>query len=139
MGTEQRSQREFYRAESFDEASALLVEHDAAVIAGGQSLMPLLRQGVVDNDVIVDISTIDGHDEIVAGEETLSLGGLVTHRDLIESDLDETPWRALPETAQRIGDRQVRNWGTIGGSVAHADPSLDYPPTMIAMDATVDF
>ena len=139
MGSHLTHESEFYRADSFAEAASLLADHDAAVIAGGQSLMPLLRQGVVDADVIVDISGIEGHDEITTGPEGLSLGGLVTHRDLIESDLQETPWRSLPETAKTIGDRQVRNWGTIGGSIAHADPSLDYPPTMIAMDAEVEY
>lgn len=139
MGSHLTHESEFYRADSFTEAASLLADHDAAVIAGGQSLMPLLRQGVVDADVIVDISGIEGHDEITTGPEELSLGGLVTHRDLIESDLQETPWRSLPETAKTIGDRQVRNWGTIGGSIAHADPSLDYPPTMIAMDAEVEY
>jgi len=139
MGPHSTHESEFYRADSFAEASSLLADHDAAVIAGGQSLMPLLRQGLVDADVIVDISGIEGHDEIGVGPEELYLGGLVTHRELIESDLGETPWRSLPETAERIGDRQVRNWGTIGGSVAHADPSLDYPPTMIVMDAEVEY
>lgn len=139
METELRSDREFYRADSFGEAASLLAEHDAAVIAGGQSLMPLLRQGGVDADVLVDISGIDGHDEVDPGPEELYLGGLATHRDLIESDLSETPWHALPATAKRIGDRQVRNWGTIGGSIAHADPSLDYQPSMMAMDAVVEY
>lgn len=138
MGSHLTHESEFYRADSFAEAASLLADHDAAVIAGGQSLMPLMRQGMVDADVIVDLSSIDGHDEIETGPEGLYLGGLVTHRELIESDLRETPWRSLPETAKTIGDRQVRNWGTIGGSVAHADPSLDYPPTMIAMDAEVE-
>lgn len=139
MATDPVSESQFYRAGSFAEASALLAEHDAAVIAGGQSLMPLIRQGVVDKDVIVDISSIDEHTGIEPGEEELYLGGLVTHRELIESDLPTTPWRALPETAEEIGDRQVRNWGTIGGSVAHADPSIDYPPTMMALDAEVEY
>jgi len=138
MSIETRTGSEFYRATSFSEAAALLRDNDAAVIAGGQSLMPLLRQGVIDKDVIVDVSGIDGHDEIDPGDDRLYLGGLATHRDLIEGGLGETPWRVLPETAKEIGDRQVRNWGTIGGSIAHADPSLDYPPPMMALDAEVE-
>ncbi|WP_336001874.1 FAD binding domain-containing protein [Halorientalis halophila] len=138
MATEQRNDSEFYRAGSFAEAAALLREHDAAVIAGGQSLMPLIRQGVIDKEAIVDVSAIEGHDEVDPDGDELYLGGLATHRELIESDLGETPWSTLIETAKEIGDRQVRNWGTIGGSIAHADPSLDYPPTMIAMDAEVE-
>ncbi|QLD89143.1 xanthine dehydrogenase family protein subunit M [Natronomonas salina] len=138
MAIEQRNNSEFYRASSFAEAANLLREHDAAIIAGGQSLMPLLRQGVIDKEAIVDVSAIEGHNEIDTDDTELYLGGLATHRELIESDLAETPWDALVETAKEIGDRQVRNWGTIGGSIAHADPSLDYPPTMIALDAEVE-
>lgn len=138
MAIEVSSSSDFHKAASFSEAASLLREHDAAIIAGGQSLMPLLRQGMIDKDVIVDISAIEGHDEIDTDGDNLYLGGLATHRDLIESDLDDTPWQALPETAKEIADRQVRNWGTIGGSIAHADPSLDYPPTMIALDAEVE-
>lgn len=138
MAMEASNGSQFYRAASFSEAASLLREHDAAIIAGGQSLMPLLRQGVIDKDVIVDVSAIEGHDEVDVGDDELYLGGLATHRDLVESGLDETPWRAIPETAKEIGDRQVRNWGTVGGSIAHADPSLDYPPTMMALDAEVE-
>jgi carbon-monoxide dehydrogenase medium subunit len=138
MAADLHNDSQFYRADSFAEATALLREHDAALIAGGQSLMPLLRQGIVEKEVIVDISGIEGHDEIHSGDERLSVGGLVTHRDVAESDLDGTPWRALPEAAGQIGDPQVRNWGTVGGAVAHGDPTLDYPPTMLAMDAEVE-
>lgn len=138
MAMEASNSSEFYRASSFSEAATLLREHDAVIIAGGQSMMPLLRQGMIDTDVIVDISTIEGHDEIEVGDDELSLGALVTHTELVESDLDETPWRALRDAAKVVGDRQVRNWGTVGGSIAHADPSLDYPPTMIVMDAEVE-
>jgi CO/xanthine dehydrogenase FAD-binding subunit len=138
MATEQPTDSQFYRASSFAEAAEVLRERDAAIIAGGQSLMPLLRQGVIDKDVVVDVSNIEGHDEIDTDGDELYLGGLATHRELIESDLVDTPWRTLVETAKEIGDRQVRNWGTVGGSIAHADPSLDYPPTMIALDAQVE-
>jgi len=137
MAADLHDDSEFYRAGSLAEAADLLAERDAALIAGGQSLMPLLRQGVIEKEVIVDISGIEGHDEIDAGDE-LYLGGLVTHHELAESDLDGTPWRALPEAAGQIGDPQVRNWGTVGGAVAHGDPTLDYPPTMMAMDAEVE-
>lgn len=129
---------EFYRARSIREASELLQEHEAVLVAGGQSLMPLIRQGLIQRDAIVDISGIESHDTIDIDDQ-LSVGGLATHRDLIEADLEATPWRALGETAAHIGDRQVRNWGTIGGSVAHADPSLDYPPSMAVLEAVVEY
>lgn len=130
---------QFHRASSIAEAAGLLREHDAVLVSGGQSLMPLIRQGLIDRNVIVDISGIPGYDEITVEDDAIHLGGLATHRDLVESDLEGTPWYPLVETAKEIGDRQIRNWGTIGGSVAHADPSLDYPPTMTVLDAEVEF
>lgn len=139
MAIEQSSERRFHRASSIAEAATLLREEDAALVSGGQSLMPLIRQGMIDRDLVVDISGIDAHDEIYVDDDGLHLGGLATHRDLIEAGLFDSPFRALPETAKEIGDRQVRNWGTIGGSVAHADPSLDYPPTLSVMDAEVEY
>lgn len=137
MATESTEAGAFYRAESISAAVDLLQEHDAVLVAGGQSLMPLLRQGLIDRSVIVDISGIDDHREIVVIDDELQIGALVTHRSLVESDTVAGPWRALSETAKEIGDPQVRNWGTIGGGVAHADPSLDYPPTLSVLDATI--
>lgn len=139
MATESAGGGEFYRASSIPEATALLREHEAVLVSGGQSLMPLLRQGMIDRDVIVDISSIEGYGDVTVDDDGLHLGGLATHRTLVEAELRDTPYRALAETAKEIGDEQVRNWGTIGGSVAHADPSLDYPPTLIAMDAVVEY
>jgi carbon-monoxide dehydrogenase medium subunit len=139
MATEANTTSEFHKADSFEEAHALLCDHDAAVIAGGQSLMPLVRQGMVDKELIVDISEIDDHNKIAIDSEALSIGGLTTHQEIVKSDLTGTPWHVLPETAKGIGDRQVRNWGTVGGSIAHSDSSADYPPPMIAMDAEVEY
>lgn len=139
MAAESSGGGEFHRASSIREAAALLAEHDAVLVSGGQSLMPLLRQGMIDRDVIVDISGISGHDDVVVEDDGLHLGGLATHRDIVDAGLSGTPYRALAETAKEIGDEQVRNWGTVGGGVAHADPSLDYPPTLIAMDAVVEY
>lgn len=132
------SEGEFYRAYSIQQATDLLRAHNAVLVSGGQSVMPLLRQGLIDKDVIVDISGLDAHREVEV-DEGLVIGGLVTHQELIESGLDETLWAALVETAEQIGDVQVRNWGTVGGAVAHADPSLDYPPTLTVYDAAVTF
>lgn len=139
MATESTDVGAFYRADTIADAVALLREHDAVLIAGGQSLMPLLRQGMIDRNVIVDISGVTEHNEIAVDGEDLVVGGLATHREVIESNAVAGSWRALSETAKAIGDPQVRNWGTVGGGVAHADPSLDYPPTLIAMDATVEY
>lgn len=138
MTTDLRDDREFHRVSTIQEASDILRETEAVLISGGQSLMPLLRQGMIDRDVIVDISGVEEHTEIYINDD-LHLGGLATHRDLLESEVKSTPWHALVETAKEIGDRQVRNWGTIGGSVAHADPSLDYPPVMTVMDANIEY
>lgn len=137
MAIEVPEESEFYRAETIKEATELLAERDAAVISGGQSLMPLIRQGMIDKNVIVDISNIDGYDDARIDDDGLHLGGLMTHRELIESEAAESQWSVLTEAAKEIGDRQVRNWGTVGGAVAHADPTLDYPPAMTVLDARV--
>lgn len=137
MAIEVPEESEFHMAETIREATKILAERDAAVISGGQSLMPLIRQGMIDKKVIVDISNIEGHDEVEIDDDGLHLGGLLTHHELVESEVSASPWSILSETAARIGDRQVRNWGTVGGAVAHADPTLDYPPTMTVLDAYV--
>jgi aerobic carbon-monoxide dehydrogenase medium subunit len=137
METEVSEEMTFYRASSVEDATRRLRENDAVLVSGGQSLMPLLRQGMINKDIVVDISAVHEHDAIEWDDEMLRLGGLATHHELVESGISETPWRVLVETAKEIGDRQVRNWGTIGGGVAHGDPSLDYPPSMTVLDATI--
>jgi carbon-monoxide dehydrogenase medium subunit len=128
---------DLHRPESLEAATDLLREGDAVLISGGQSLIPQLRAGELDYDAVVDLSGIDGHDRI-DHDDGLRIGGLVTYQEVIESDLEKTPFRVLSETAEGIADRQVRNWGTVGGAVATGNPAMDYPPTLTVLDALVE-
>jgi CO/xanthine dehydrogenase FAD-binding subunit len=135
MSINSLEQKEFYAAGTIREATKILSQQDATVISGGQSLLPLIRQGKLDKSVIVDISGIDAYDSIKMSKNGLTLGGLLTYHDLIESEVSDSPWAILSEASKQIADRQVRNWGTIGGAVAYGDPTYDLPPALIAFDA----
>jgi carbon-monoxide dehydrogenase medium subunit len=113
----------------------LLAESDAKVIAGGQSLIPVLKLRIARPSVVVDISRLDLRG-VAESEGELHIGPLTTWRELIDSDAFERPaLAAIPECARGIGDLQVRNLGTIGGSVVHADPASDMPAVLLALDA----
>lgn len=105
---------------------------EAKVMAGGHSLLPLLKFRLAQPAVIVDLRSIAGLDRIREEDGELRIGALATHRQILEDPATEA-YPLLRETAAGIGDRQVRNWGTIGGSCAHADPASDWPAVLIAV------
>lgn len=120
-------------------ACSLLEEYGdaAAVLSGGQSLLPLLRQRVASFDVLVDINNLDGHDYIERDGGTLRVGCLARHADVTNSTLVAETNPTLAEAVGTIGDVQVRNRGTLCGAVAEADPRGD-PPTLVTLfDAEV--
>jgi carbon-monoxide dehydrogenase medium subunit len=123
---------------SLDEAIGLLAEDgETRPLAGGHSLLPMMKLRLAEPAALVDIGRIPGLDGIeVAGEE-LRIGALATHASVAASELVRERCRVLAATAEGIGDRQVRNRGTIGGSLAHADPGADYPTVVTALGATV--
>ena len=126
------------RPTTLDEAVGLLSgTHDVKVLAGGQSLLPLLKLRLAGATRLVDIGRIA---ELRGIRETsdggLSIGALTTYRDL-QSSAVATRYRCLAEALPNIGDLQVRNRGTIGGSAAHADPASDIPAVLLALDATL--
>jgi carbon-monoxide dehydrogenase medium subunit len=129
---------EYKRPASLDEAIGLLAEDgDTRPLAGGHSLLPMMKLRLAEPAALVDIGRIPGLDGIeVAGEE-LRIGALATHASVAASELVRERCRVLAATAEGIGDRQVRNRGTIGGSLAHADPGADYPTVVTALGATV--
>jgi aerobic carbon-monoxide dehydrogenase medium subunit len=129
---------EYKRPASLDEAIGLLAEDgDTRPLAGGHSLLPMMKLRLAEPAALVDIGRIPGLDGIeVAGEE-LRIGALATHASVAASELVREWCRVLAATAEGIGDRQVRNRGTIGGSLAHADPGADYPTVVTALGATV--
>jgi aerobic carbon-monoxide dehydrogenase medium subunit len=128
----------YHRPTSIDEAISLLGEsEDSRPLAGGHSLLPMMKLRLVTPAAIVDIGRIPGLDEISANGG-LTIGALATHASVAGSQVAIGIAPVIPETASKIGDRQVRNRGTIGGSIAHADPAADYPTVLKAVGATIN-
>jgi carbon-monoxide dehydrogenase medium subunit len=109
---------------------------EAKVLAGGHSLLPLLKFRLAQPEVIVDLRSIAGLDTITEADDELRIGALVTHAQALTDPATER-YPMLREMAAGIGDRQVRNWGTVGGSCAHADPASDWPALLIAVRASL--
>ena len=127
------------RATSIDEALDLLVTHgaDAKIIAGGQSLLPLMKLRLARPDRLIDIGPIEslrGVRELPDGR--LAIGSLTTYAQLL-GDSRVTGLALMADALPRIGDVQVRNRGTIGGAIAHADPAADMPALLLALEAEV--
>jgi CO/xanthine dehydrogenase FAD-binding subunit len=130
----------YQRAERLAEASELLRRYgeDAKVIAGGQSLMPLINLGLVAPDVVIDISRAGDGDRlraIGAGDGYLTIGALVTHARLAADQVTGRLQPLLGAAAVRIGNSRVRNRGTLGGSLAHSDPAAELPLAMVTLGA----
>jgi len=129
---------EYKRPESVEEAIGLLAEsNDTRVLAGGHSLLPMMKLRLAEPAALVDIARLPGLDGISEEGGDISIGALATHASVAASELVRRKCRVLATTAGGIGDRQVRNRGTIGGSLAHADPGADYPTVVTALGATV--
>jgi aerobic carbon-monoxide dehydrogenase medium subunit len=129
---------EYHRPTSLDEAISLLDSvEDARPLAGGHSLLPMMKLRLAMPAALVDLGKIPGLDEISADDGALTIGGMATHAAVAESEVAIGIAPVIPETAAGIGDLQVRNCGTIGGSVAHADPGADYPTLLKALGATI--
>jgi len=129
---------DYHRASSIDEAESLWKENsDASFLAGGHSLIPAMKLRLSDPGTLVDISGIDDLKGISRDGDTIRIGALTTHREVGSSGVVKDGCSALSEAAGMIGDPQVRNRGTIGGNVAHADPASDYPGILMALGATI--
>lgn len=128
----------YTRAASVDEALNLLAQNPggAKLIAGGQSLLPLLKLRVASAEQLVDIGRLTELRGIRDWNGGIAIGALSTYRDVLGSDLCER-FPILAEAIRDVGDIQVRNRGTIGGSIAHADPASDFPAVAIALGAEV--
>jgi carbon-monoxide dehydrogenase medium subunit len=119
------------------EASKLLKSKGARVLAGGHSLLPAMKLRLASPRSLVDIGGIKGLAGIKTHGKGLSIGATTTHAEIAASALVRKACPLLAETAEQIGDIQVRNRGTIGGSIAHADPAADFPTALIALEATI--
>lgn len=129
---------DYYRPDTLSEAVELLTSVDGArPIAGGHSLLTAMKLRVANPAALVDLGRIPDLTGISRDGESLMIGALATHAAVAASDLAKTDCPVLADTASQIGDPQVRNRGTIGGSLAHADPAADYPTLMRAIGATI--
>ena len=130
---------EYDRPETLDEALSLLAEHgeDAKVLAGGQSLIPLMKLRFAAPARLIDVNRIGGLDGIEERDGSLRIGALVRHNQLASSDVIKDRYPTIAAAAPMISDPIVRNLGTIGGSLVHADPSGDLGSVMIALGATI--
>lgn len=129
-----------YRApQTLDEALELLAQHgdDAKVLAGGQSLIALINLGLARPSLLVDINRLRELDRVDLSDGTLSVGALTRHAAAERSETIRLGCPLLAEAIPLIGDPQVRNRGTIGGSMAHADPVAELPTVAVCLDATM--
>ncbi|HEY0017414.1 MAG TPA: xanthine dehydrogenase family protein subunit M [Longimicrobium sp.] len=128
---------EYHRPDSVEEALALLAEHgyDAKLLAGGQSLVPAMNFRMATPAVLIDLNRIPGLDDIARADDGLRIGAMARQRAAERSDLVAAHAPLLAETLPYVAHAQIRNRGTIGGSIAHADPAAEMPAVMLALDA----
>jgi carbon-monoxide dehydrogenase medium subunit len=126
---------DYERAESTDHALSLLAEHgdDAKVLAGGHSLLPLMKYRLAAPAVLVDIGRLDELSYIRDDGDLLAIGALTRHRDVETSDLVLANAGLLAGATAQVGDPQVRHRGTLGGALAHGDPASDLPAALLAL------
>jgi aerobic carbon-monoxide dehydrogenase medium subunit len=129
---------DYVRAGSAEEAIALITEHgeDAKFLAGGHSLLPLMKLRLAQPSVLVDIGRVNDLSYIRDAGDHIAIGALTRHMDVETSDLLHQHVPLLAHAAGHVGDPQVRHRGTIGGSIAHADSASDLPATTLALGAT---
>lgn len=128
---------EYAAPTALDEALEMLASGERKVLAGGQSLIPLMKLRLAAPGELIDLGRIPGFDSITESAGTLRIGAMATHHAIETSPVIRGFCPLLAETAGQIGDVQVRNMGTIGGSIAHADPAADYPAALLALEARV--
>jgi aerobic carbon-monoxide dehydrogenase medium subunit len=129
---------EYEPAESVDRALELLRSHDdAKLLAGGHSLLPLMRLRLSRPSLLVDIGPVCELSYVRDAGRSIAIGALTRHHDVATSPLLQEHNPLVPYVAARIGDPQVRHRGTIGGSLAHGDPASDLPAVMLALDAEI--
>jgi carbon-monoxide dehydrogenase medium subunit len=133
------AQFDYIAAKSLDEALSLLAQHkdDAKILAGGHSLLPAMKLRLTQPKVLIDLGRIKDLAYIREEGGETRIGAMTTHYQIESSDVLRRTCPLLNETAACLGDMQVRNKGTIGGSLAHADPAADWPAAVIALGAEI--
>src|SRR5713226_3625254 len=130
---------EYAAPKTLEEALRLVERHgdEAKILAGGHSLLPLMKLRLAQPRYVIDIGRLRGMNYIREENGHIAIGALTTHAEIESSTLLRAKCPLLSETAAVIGDVQVRNRGTLGGSLAHADPAADYPAAILALDAEI--
>ena len=129
---------EYHAPSSLDEAVKLLAEHeDAKILAGGHSLLPMMKLRFAEPAHLVDINSISELKGVREDGAVIRIGAMTTETELIASPVIQEKCPLISDAAKLIADPQVRNRGTIGGDIAHGDPGNDHPAIMMALDATL--
>lgn len=130
---------EYFSPTTLPEALFLLSTHgeDGKILAGGQSLLPLMKLRFARPKAIIDIGGISEMNTIRSQGDHITLGAMTTYSQLMESELLRTHCPLLPQAATTVGDVQIRNQGTLGGALAHADPAGDMPAAILTLDAEI--
>ena len=128
---------EYEAPATLQEALGLLADGNAKPLAGGMSLIPLMKLRLSSPEKLVDLGRLGALNYIRENEDTVRIGATTTHHQIESAHLIRSKCPLLSDTASNIGDVQVRNMGTIGGSIAHADPAADYPAALIALEAQI--
>ncbi len=130
---------DYYAPSSVDEALHVLADagDDGRVLAGGQSLMPMLNCRIISPAVLVDINRIEELDRFNVADDGLTLGALVRHADLLRSPQVREGWPLLAEATTYVAHPAIRNRGTVCGSVSHNDPAAEQPSVLVTLDGTV--
>ena len=132
------SETTYHRPDSLDQACNLLSENPEAVLLSGcQSLGLLSKEGIISLDTVIDLNGVPELSDISYKNGFLHIGALATHRDIETSKTVQKHLPLLSTAATQIADVQIRNAGTIGGACAYADPTADYPPVLMATNATI--
>ena len=128
----------YHRPTSLEDVSEILAANDEAkILAGGMTLLPTMKMRLAQPSDLVDLSAIDGLSDINDTGDAIEIGAMVRHADVAGSDIVQNAIPALAELANSIGDAQVRNRGTLGGSIANSDPASDYPAAVLGLDAVI--
>lgn len=128
---------EYHRPSSLADALSLLDGGERSLLAGGQSLIPAMKHGLAAPSALVSLRDVEELKGIDASADGVTIGAMTTHDEVAASAEVQSAIPALATLAADIGDPQVRNRGTIGGSIAHADPAADYPAALVGLGATV--
>jgi carbon-monoxide dehydrogenase medium subunit len=130
-------QFEYSAPATLQETLKLIADGERKILAGGMSLIPMMKLRLATPERVVDLGRVPGLNHIVESGGTIRIGATATHHDIETSSVIRARCPLLVEAASSIGDVQVRNRGTIGGSIAHADPAADYPASLLALEAQI--